>query len=107
MVFTFRSCPISATPSDFPLREKVEVRAATLRVGIRESALMMSSVIPSEKYSLSGLALIFANGRTAIEGCSVSRPSLTCFERLDARCDNPIISQTIPTEAHQNDACQD
>src|SRR5438552_17264485 len=106
MVFTFRSCPISATPSDFHLREKVEVLAATLRVGIRESALMMSSVIPSEQYSLSGLALIFANGRTAIEGCSVSRLALTRFGRPDGLSDNPIASLTIATEARSTDGCR-
>ena len=30
------------------------------------SALMISSVMPSEKYSFSGSALMFLNGRTAI-----------------------------------------
>src|SRR5712691_1194628 len=79
MVFTFSSCPISVMPSDLPLRPNVEVRAATLSVGIRESALRISSVIPSEKYSLSGLALMFANGRTPMDCNSVSRDRLAAI----------------------------
>jgi hypothetical protein len=38
---------------------------------MRERAVMMSSTIPSAKYSCSGSPLMFWNGRTAIEGRSV------------------------------------
>ena len=36
----------------------------------RESSVMMSSVMPSEKYCCSGSPLMLENGRTAIEGLS-------------------------------------
>jgi hypothetical protein len=36
-----------------------------------DSPVMMSSEIPSAKYSCSGSPLMFANGRTAIDGRSV------------------------------------
>jgi hypothetical protein len=39
---------------------------------IRDSPVMMSSTIPSAKYSCAGSSLIFWNGRTAIEGLSGS-----------------------------------
>ena len=38
--------------------------------GKRDSAVMMSSAMPSAKYSWSGSALIFVNGSTAIDGLS-------------------------------------
>ena len=37
---------------------------------LRESSVMMSSAMPSEKYSCSGSPLKFANGSTAIDGLS-------------------------------------
>ena len=37
---------------------------------MRESAVMMSSTMPSAKYSCSGSPLMFGNGRTAIDGLS-------------------------------------
>ena len=39
---------------------------------VRESAVMMSSTMPSAKYSCSGSLLKFVNGKTAIEGPSGS-----------------------------------
>ena len=50
-----------------PLSANDEVRAATLIVGMRDRALSISSVIPSEKYSLSEESLRLANGRTATD----------------------------------------
>ena len=50
-----------------PLNENVDARAATLSPGTCVSAVMMSSVMPSLKYSLSGSALMFANGSTATD----------------------------------------
>jgi hypothetical protein len=46
---------------------KQELRAMTNREGYRDSAVMMSSAIPSEKNSCSGSPLIFVNGNTATE----------------------------------------
>ncbi len=47
---------------------------------MRDSAVMMSSVIPSEKYSCSGSPLRFSKGNTAIEGLSNRslRPNKGC-----------------------------
>ena len=51
---------------------KVELRAITNSHLIRDSAVMMSSTMPSTKYSCSGSPLIFWNGKTAIDGLSGS-----------------------------------
>ncbi len=45
---------------------KLEFRAMMKSQRIRVSAVMMSSTIPSAKYSCSGSPLMFWNGRTAI-----------------------------------------
>ena len=47
---------------------KLEFRAITNKPGKLESEVMMSSIIPSAKYSCSGSPLMFWNGRIAIEG---------------------------------------
>ena len=44
-----------------------EVREATCKPGTLASALMISSVIPSLKYSFSGSALMLASGSTTID----------------------------------------
>ena len=49
-----------------PLNAKDDVRDATCMPGTFASALMISSVIPSLKYSFSGSALMLASGSTAI-----------------------------------------
>jgi hypothetical protein len=49
---------------------KVELRAMTKNQRIRDSAVMISSTMPSAKYSCSGSPLMFWNGSTAIEGLS-------------------------------------
>src|SRR5260370_40425535 len=56
----------------FPLYEKLELRAITKSEGTRDKAVMMSSTIPSAKYSCSGSPLMFWNGSTAREGLSGS-----------------------------------
>src|SRR5262245_20724495 len=53
--------------SFLPLNEKAEVRAATRKSGVGASALRISSVIPSQKYSLSLSGLIVTNGSTAMD----------------------------------------
>jgi len=51
----------------WPLNANDDVRAGTRRSGICASALSSSSVIPSEKYSLSVSPLMFSNGMTATD----------------------------------------
>ena len=51
---------------------KLELRAITNSDRLRESSVMMSSAIPSEKYSCSGSPLMLVNASTAIDGLSGS-----------------------------------
>jgi hypothetical protein len=51
---------------------KLELRAMTNSQRMRLSAVMISSTVPSAKYSCSGSSLIFWNGSTAIDGLSGS-----------------------------------
>src|SRR6516165_8556001 len=64
------SRPTCFTSTDWPLYVKLLLRAMTKSQGMRESAVMISSTIPSAKYSCSGSPLIFWNGSTAIDGLS-------------------------------------
>ncbi len=66
IVPTLSSLPMSLTGLAVPLYLITEVRAMTLRPAILETVDMSSSVMPSEKYSSLGSALILASGRTAI-----------------------------------------
>ena len=78
--------PISRTSVFLPLKAKEDVRDATWTPGTLAIALMISSVMPSLKYSFSGSALMLASGSTAIalrasrvftESGVLRRPSLT------------------------------
>jgi len=51
---------------------KLELRAMTKSQRMRLSAVMISSTMPSAKYSCSGSPLILENGKTAIDGLSGS-----------------------------------
>jgi hypothetical protein len=51
---------------------KLELRAITNSHLIRDSPVMISSTIPSAKYSCAESSLMFWNGSTAIEGLSGS-----------------------------------
>ena len=51
---------------------EAELRAMTNSDRIRDRAVMMSSTMPSAKYSCSGSPLMFWNGSTAIEALSGS-----------------------------------
>ena len=73
-LLTCRARPISSTLAFLALNENEEVRAATFKFSIFASALSSSSANPSQKYSFSGSVLMFANGSTAIEGLTRSRP---------------------------------
>ena len=50
-------------------------------LGNRDSAVMMSSTMPSAKYSCSGSPLMFLNGSTAMEGLSGSVEDFGCSLR--------------------------
>ena len=50
-----------------PLKANADVREATCSASMPASALMISSVIPSLKYSASAPVLMLRNGSTAIE----------------------------------------
>src|SRR5258705_12740196 len=73
-LLTCRARPISSTLAFLDLNENEDVRAATFKFSIFASALSSSSASPSQKYSFSGSVLMFANGSTAIEGVTQSRP---------------------------------
>ena len=62
---------------------------------MRGSAVVISSTIPSAKYSCSGSALIFTKGRTAIDGLSriVGADAVSGFVRSGERS-----SRTVPTK---------
>jgi hypothetical protein len=64
---TFNCFPISESVLLLPLNENDEVLEVTLSSRIFASALMISSVIPSEKYSASLLELMFTKGSTAMD----------------------------------------
>src|SRR5262245_61238491 len=74
-----------------PLYVKLEFRAITKSQRIRDRAVMISSTIPSAKYSWSGSPLMFWKGRMAIEGLSgkaslgedCNAPALTPSELAD------------------------
>src|SRR5260370_21633229 len=73
-LLTCRARPISSTLAFLALNENDEVRAATFKFSIFASALSSSWVRASQKYSFSGSVLMLANGSTAIEGVTRSRP---------------------------------
>ena len=66
----------------------------------RDNSVMMSSVMPSAKYSCSGSPLMLVNGRTAIEGLSgrtrVGRQFRAGSDPSDAR--GSCSSRTAPTK---------
>src|SRR5215469_3013257 len=64
------SRPTCFTSIAWPFYVKLELRATTNNQRMRESAVMISSTIPSAKYSCSGSPLMFWNGSTAIDGLS-------------------------------------
>ena len=64
---------------------KVELRAITNSHLIRDSPVVMSSTMPSAKYSCSGSPLMFWNGSTAIDGLSGSASDGACAGRSAGR----------------------
>ena len=67
MWLTFNLAPISLASTPLLLNENADVRAATFRSSTFDRAFSSSSARPSQKCSLSGSALMFVNGKTAIE----------------------------------------
>src|SRR6185295_11826085 len=66
-VETLSRRPMSRISSVFPLKTKADVRDATRNDWILVRALMISSAIPSVKYSLFGSGLMLTKGRTATD----------------------------------------
>src|SRR5437867_9535907 len=84
-----------------PLKVKLELRAITNSDLKRDSAVMMSSTIPSAKYSCSGSELRLVKGRTAIEGLSgKGRAGFGCCAgvSLTVTLAGPFASRTGPTK---------
>src|SRR5208282_6301673 len=61
------SLPTSRMSTERPLYVKLELRAITVRPAIFDRSVMMSSVMPSEKYSCSGSPDMLVKGRIAID----------------------------------------
>jgi len=78
-----------------PLYAKLEVRATTLRPAIFERSVVVSSLIPSEKYSCSGSFDMLFKGSTAIEGRSsagaVGTSALAPSPHGQARTDRAMV----------------
>lgn len=66
MIETFNCFPISGMVLSDPLNEKDEVLEVTFNSPIFDRALIISSVIPSEKYSKPSFELKFKKGNTAM-----------------------------------------
>src|SRR5271169_7065911 len=64
------SLPTSRMSTERPLYVKLELRAITVRPAIFDRSVMMSSVMPSEKYSCSGSPDMLVKGKTAIEAAT-------------------------------------
>ena len=58
---------MSQTLTDCPLKVKAVLRAVTAKADTFDKSVVMSSLIPSLKYSCSGSPLMFWNGSTQIE----------------------------------------
>src|SRR6266446_6152293 len=71
---------------------------------MRESAAMISSTMPSTKYSCSGSPLIFANGSTAIDGLSGSARAGALPSPACAGLSGENLSEGFPAKFGSNDA---
>lgn len=70
------SSPILSGLTVTPLYENDELRAGTNRPEIFDRSVMMSSVMPSLKYSCSASPLMLTNGKTTTDGVSWRRPDV-------------------------------
>jgi hypothetical protein len=73
------------------LYAKLEFRAITNSQGSREIAVVISSTMPSAKYSCSGSPLILAKGSTAIDGLSGSGNAAGGTVSCSVAGDGPIL----------------
>ena len=62
------------------------MRAITVRPAIFDKSVMMSSLMPSEKYSCSGSPDILVNGNTAIDAAATFGCGLAALDRGGGRC---------------------
>jgi hypothetical protein len=60
---------------------KLEFRAITVRPAIFDKSVMMSSLMPSEKYSCSGSPDMLVNGSTAIDAVATFGCGLAALDR--------------------------
>src|SRR5215207_9818014 len=88
---TFNSLPISAMDLLVPLYLITEVRAMTRRPFVFETEEIISSVIPSARYSSAASMLMLVKGRTAT--LSVGIMALICLGRITL-CPNPETRNT-------------
>jgi hypothetical protein len=77
MYRTPNSRPIRLTSTACPLYVKLELAATTKSERMRASAVMISSTMPSVKYSCSGSPLRLWNGNTASDGLSGKASSVS------------------------------
>ena len=63
---------------------KLELRAITVRPPIFDKSVMMSSLMPSEKYSCSGSPDMLVNGKTAIDAVATFGSGLAALDRAAA-----------------------
>src|SRR5271168_4674416 len=82
---------------------KLELRAMTKSQRMRESAVMISSTMPSTKYSCSGSPLMFWNGSTAIDGLS-GRVSAAAPPPRALRVSPPRMGGRVREGAFRSDA---
>lgn len=67
IVFTHNFSAIPRISMFLPLNANDEVLAITFKPSVEVSAFIISSVIPSLKYSFSTSLLLFTNGNTAMD----------------------------------------
>src|ERR1700745_2069093 len=77
---TPRSRPMARTSTERPLYVKLELRAITVRPAIFDRSVIMSSLMPSEKYSCSGSPDMLVNGKTAIDAVATLGKGLSFLD---------------------------
>src|SRR5258708_10253602 len=96
-------CATSLTFGDLPLKPKAVLRATTDRAETLERSVMMSSLIPSLKYSCCGSSLMLANGSTQIDSLRTAGTGVgAVYEVADAGDDLlPVVRIQIAGPADQ------
>ncbi len=101
-----RSRPMAARPRPSPLRRIAEDREITRRARTRDRSVMISSVSPSLKYSVSGSGLRLAKGKTTIDLVSGSPTASPALRRSSLRCSTtrPLSASDVPRRAASTSA---